>query len=111
MYSINPVNGFQVIRHTDQYLAVLGSHMVIAQTLLQTLSLIEGLTRGGGMTEHQKAVWTMSTPVSITTLCKNDVTLCTRHKDASAPRMARDQEDLAKLAVKFLQQFTFSDEE
>ena len=33
-----------------------------------------------------------------------------QHKDASAPRMARDKEDLAKLAAKVDQQSPFSDE-
>ena len=52
----------------------------------------------------------MSAPVSITRLCKNYVTFFARLNDATAPRMARDKDDLAKLAVKLLQQFGFSDE-
>ena len=58
------VNGFHVIRRSDQYWAGLGSDLVIEQTLMRSLKSTGGLTRGSGMSEHQRAVWTMSAPVS-----------------------------------------------
>ena len=42
--------------------------------------------------------------------CETVYTTSDQHKDASAPRMARDKEDLAKLAAKLDQQSPFSDE-
>ena len=74
------------------------------------------LTRGSGMTEHQRAVWTMSAIVSspynyaMQEFFETVYTTSDQHKDASAPRMARDKEDLAKLAAKLDQQSPFSDE-
>ena len=68
------------------------------------------------MTEHQRAVWTMSALVSsaynyaMQEFCETVYTTSDRHNDASAPRMARDKEDLAKLAAKLDQQSPFSDE-
>ena len=43
------VNGFRVIRRSDQYWADLGSDLVIEQTLMRTLKSTGGLTRGSGM--------------------------------------------------------------
>ena len=53
------MNGFHVIRRTNQYWAGLGSDLVIEQNLMQSLKSTGGLTHGSGMTEHQKACWTM----------------------------------------------------
>ena len=75
-----------------------------------------GLTRGSGMSEHQRAVWTMSAPVSsaynyaMQELCETVYTTSDQHKDASVPRMARDKEVLAKLAATHDQHSPFSDE-
>ena len=55
------MNGFHVIRRTNQYWAGLGSDLVIEQTLMRSLKSTDGLTRGSGMTEHQRARWTMCT--------------------------------------------------
>ena len=52
------MNGFHVIRRTNQYWAGLGSDMVIEQNLMRSLKSTGGLTHGSGMTEHQKACWT-----------------------------------------------------
>ena len=43
------VNGFHVIRGSDQYWADLGSDLVIEQTLMRSLKSTGGLTRGSGM--------------------------------------------------------------
>ena len=52
------MNGFHVIRHTNQYWAGLGSDLVI-KTLMRSLKSTGGLTHGSGMTEHQKDCRTM----------------------------------------------------
>ena len=110
------VNGYHVIRRSDQYWAGIGSDLVIEQTLMRSLKSTWGLTRGSGMTEHQRAAWTMSAPVSsaynyaMQEFCETVYTTSDQHKDESAPRMARDKEDLAKLVAKLDQQSPFSDE-
>ena len=53
------MNGFHVIRRTNQYWAGLGSDLVIEQTFMRSLKSTGGLTHGSGMTEHQNACWTM----------------------------------------------------
>ena len=53
------MNGFYAIRRTNQHWAGLGSDMVIEQNLMRSLKSTGGLTHGSGMTEHQKACWTM----------------------------------------------------
>ncbi len=51
-----------VIRRTNQHWAGLGSDLVIEQTLKRSLKSTGELTRGSGMTEHQRDVSTMSAP-------------------------------------------------
>ena len=53
------MNGFHVIGRTNQYWAGLGSDLVIEQTLMRSLKSTGGLTHGSGMTERQRACWTM----------------------------------------------------
>ena len=58
------------------------------------------------MTEHQRAVWTMSAPVSsaynydMQEFRETVYTTSDQHNDEFAPRMVRDKYDLAKLAEK-----------
>ena len=56
--------GFHVIRRTNKFWAGLGADLVIEQTLMKSLKSAGGLTRGSHMTEEQRALWTMSSPVS-----------------------------------------------
>ena len=58
------INGFYVVRRSNHYSAGLGSDLVIEQTLMRSLKSTGGLTRGSGMTEHQRALWTISAPLS-----------------------------------------------
>ena len=73
------------------------------------------LTKLSGMTEHQRAVWTMSSPVSsayddgMQEFCRT-VHTSEQHKEASASRTDRDKMDLAKIATKLEQHSPFSDE-
>lgn len=54
------MNGFHVIRRSNQYWAGLSSDLVIEQTLMRSLKSTGGLTRGSGFNEHQRTLWTMS---------------------------------------------------
>ena len=110
------MNGFHVIRRTNQYWAGLGSDLVIEQTLMRSLKSTGGLTRGSGMTEHQRAVWTMSAPISSTyNLAMQDFnntmyTTSEQHKETTDARIERDRTDLEKLATKLEEHSPFSGE-
>ena len=57
--------GLHAVRRTDKYWAGFGCDLVVEQTrLMRTPKSNGGLTRGSGMTDEQRIVWTMSLPVS-----------------------------------------------
>ena len=99
------MNGLHVIRHTNQYWAGLGSDLVIEQTPMRSLKSTGGLTRGG-MTEHQRAVWLMSAPISsaynyaMQNFNNKIYTTSEQHKEATASRIQRDTADLEKIYTK-----------
>ncbi|CAB3992866.1 Hypothetical predicted protein [Paramuricea clavata] len=106
------MNGLHVIRRSDQmYWAGLGCDLVIEQTLMRSLKIAGGLTRGSEMSEHQRVLWTMSAPVSSAYSDKmqsfTDQSLVTseQHKEATAAKVKRNHEDLEKIAGK-LQEFS-----
>ena len=110
-------SGFHVIRRSSQFWASLGSDLVIEQTLMHTLKSQGGLTRGSGMSEHQRTVWAMSSTVSsLYNLAMRDVTersyvTSEQHKELAASRLKRDEIDLGKVAKKLNSVTPFSPEE
>ena len=68
------------------------------------------------MTEHQRALWTMSAPISsaynYAMQYFNNTVYATseQHKEATLSRMERDRIDLAKLATKFEEHSPFTGE-
>ena len=68
------------------------------------------------MTEHQRAIWTMSAPISseynYAMQDFNNAVYATseQHKEASVSRMSRDKADLEKLVAKLEHFSPFSDE-
>ena len=110
------MNGLHVIRRTNQYWAGLGSDLVIEQTLMRSLKSTVGLTRGGGMTEHQRAVWLMSAPISpaynyaMQNFNNKIYTTSEQHKGATASRIQRDTADLEKNYTKLEQYSPFSED-
>lgn len=84
------LDGLHVIRRTNQYWAGLVSDLVIEQTLMRSLKSTGGLTRGSGMTEHQRDIWTMSAPISSTynyamqDFSNTVYTTSEQHKEATA---------------------------
>lgn len=56
-------DGLHVIRWSDRYWAGLSSDLVIEQVLMRSLKTNGGLTRGRGMTEQQRLIWSLSMPV------------------------------------------------
>ena len=55
-------DGLHVIRRSDRYWAGLSTDLVIEQVLMRSLKTNGGLTRGRGMTEQQRLVWSLSMP-------------------------------------------------
>ena len=99
--------GLHVVRRTDKYWGGLGCDLVIEQTcLMRILKSNGGLTRGGGMTDEQRIVWTMSLPVSsLYNLAMQDFTDTMyasneQHKDNAQSRVKRDASDLETLSTK-----------
>ena len=56
-------DGMFVIRRSDRFWAGLSPDLVIEQVLMRSLKTSMGLTRGNGMSETQRLIWTMSMPV------------------------------------------------
>ena len=96
------MNGLHVFRHTDQYWAGLGCGLVIKQALMRSLKTTGGLTRGSGMSNHQRALWTMSVPVSST---YSEAMQNFTGQRATGSRVRRDNKHLEKIADK-LQAFS-----
>lgn len=98
------MRGYHVIRRNDMFWAGLGCDLVIEQTLMRSLKGTGGLTGGSGMSEHQRAIWTMSSPVSssynhaMQDFCGMQYTTSKQHKKATTARIIRDKDYLTKLA-------------
>ena len=54
--------GLHVIRRSDRYWAGLSSDLVIEQVLMRSMKTSGGLTRGRGMTEQQRVIWSLAMP-------------------------------------------------
>ena len=109
-------NGSHVIRRSNNYWAGLGCDLVIEQTLMRSLKSTGGLTRGSGMSEVQRTVWALSSPVSsaynyaMQDFSQALYSTSEQHKEASFARMNREKVDLEKLAAKLEHFSPFSDE-
>ena len=56
--------GHHVIRRSNRFWAGQSTYLVVKQCLMRSLKTSGGLTRGSGMSEGQRALWTLSTPVT-----------------------------------------------
>jgi hypothetical protein len=107
-------SGLHVIRRTDHFWAGLGSDLTIEQTLMRSLKTSGGLTRGSGMTEEVRTIWTLSSCVSsaynlaMQEFTELSFTSSEQHKDSTTPRIKRDQEDRVKLLQELLHCNPFS---
>ena len=70
---------------------------------MRLLKTSGGLTRGTGMTEEQRSLWTMSTPITsqynhaMQEFNELSYTTSEQHKEATQARVQRDSSDLEKL--------------
>ena len=56
---------FHTIRRSDRQWVGLSSNLIIEQVMTRSLKSSAELTRGRGMTEHQRLVWLLSTPACV----------------------------------------------
>ena len=56
--------GYHAVRRSNKFWSNLGCDLTIEQTLIRSLKASGGLTRGSGMSEHMRWIWTLSTPLS-----------------------------------------------
>ena len=93
------LDGFHVVRRSNQCWAGLSSDLVIEQTLMRSLKGTGGLTRGSGMTEDMRNLWTLSAPVTSEYNSAmqdfTDLTYTTspQHKDSTEARIKRENSD------------------
>jgi hypothetical protein len=70
---------------------------------MRSLKTSGGLTRGTGMTEEQRSLWTMSTPITsqynhaMQEFNELSYTTSEQHKEATQARVQRDSSDLENL--------------
>src|SRR6218665_3040850 len=76
-------NGYHVIRRSNQFWAGLSSDLVIEQMTMRSLKTCGGLTRGSGLPDEQRVLWTMSPRYqhSTTLQCRSSSTCHTVHRN------------------------------
>ena len=94
--------GYHVLRRSDRFWAGLSTVLAIEQVLMRSLKTTGGLTRGRGMTEHQRTVLLLSTPACAEVNRAMQVTNVTyetneQHKETSQARLQRDFRDSLKI--------------
>ena len=97
------LDGFHVVRRSNQCWAGLSSDLVIEQTLTRSPKSTGGLTHGSGMTKDMKNLWTLSASVTseYNSVMQDftDLTYTTspQHKDSAEALIKRDASDLDKI--------------
>ena len=92
-----------VIRRSDRFWAGLSADLIIEQVLMKNMKTTGGLTRGRGMTETQRLVWVLSSPicaeVNEALQGLTGVVYCTseQHKEISQSRQERDTAHTTKI--------------
>lgn len=103
------ISGYHVVRRSDRYWAGLSSDLVIEQTLMRTMKITGGLTRGRGIGESQRTQWVLSMPACSTVndamqkLTKACYVTSDQHKDATVARQSKDDQDTRNI-FHYLQQ-------
>ena len=91
--------GHHVIRRSDRYWAGLSTDLVIEQVLMRSVKTTGGMTRGKGMSEYQRAQWSLSMPVcaamnvAMQTFFGTDFHTSSQHKETGKSRIERDNKD------------------
>ena len=73
---------------------------------MRSLNTSGGLTRGSGMSEHMRSIWTLSTPLSaeynltMQSLTEMEYTTSVQHKSVTKSLVERDRKDFSQLLNK-----------
>lgn len=98
------MRGYHVIHRSDKFWTGLGCELVIEKRLMRSLKSTGRLTRGSGISEYRRVIWTMSSPISSSynnamhDFCGMQYTTGEKHKEATTARTIRDKDDLTKVA-------------
>ena len=93
------MNGYHSIWRSEREWAGLSPDYVIESVLMRSLKTSGGLTRGHGMSEQQRAIWTLSMPAcaslnsSMQELTGVHRATSEQHQELSKSRMSRDWKD------------------
>ena len=93
------MNGYHSIWRSDREWAGLSPDYVIESVLMRSLKTSGGLTRGRGMSEQQRAIWTLSMPAcaslnsSMQELTGVHRATGEQHQELSQSRICRDWKD------------------
>lgn len=80
---------------------------------MRSLKTTGGLTRGRGMSEYQRALWLLSSPIcaeitrSLQILSEVNYSTSEQHKETSKSRQERDHKDLLVLVNRIAEQNPF----
>ena len=97
-------DGLHVARRSDRQWAGLSSDLIIEQVLMRCLKTSGGLTRGRGMTEQQRTIWTLSMPIcasinhSMQELSGVIQSTGEQNQDMTTSRQDRDWKDTCTIA-------------
>ncbi len=93
-------DGLHVIRRSNRHWAGLSSDLVIEQVLMRSMKISGGLTRGRGMTEQQRVIWSLAMPAcaevnrAMQELTCVSFNLGEQNKDITKSRQACDWKDV-----------------
>ena len=93
------LDGLHVTRRSNRQWAGLSTDLIIEQVLMRSLKTSGGLTRGRGMTEQQRTIWTLAMPkcaeINHTMQELSGVWQATgkQNKDMSPSRLTRNWKD------------------
>ena len=107
--------GLHVVRRSDRLWAGLSTDLVIEQVLMRSLKTSGGLTRGRGMDERQRLIWTLSNPVcaeynsAIQELTEVGYATSDQHKDMCESRIQQDTADIQKMHSYLVEKSPFNE--
>lgn len=96
-------NGYHTVRRSDKFWAGLWSDLIIEQVLMRSLKARGGMTRGRGLSESVRVLWTnsmhrcASVHNAMSNLTGMQHKTSEQHVELSSARIARDNSDLLKL--------------
>ena len=94
---------FHVIRRSERYWSGLSSDLVIEQVLMRNMKTFDGLTRGRRMTDVQRTLWLLGSPISASFNEALECLTCVqfhtseKNKEAGEARLVKEYTDAATI--------------